>query len=161
MPKWIRLEHDWAIWVDAESFDFRRAEKRAPINSLVIVKNSEMPIARPSHPNTSYGIISDSGLIGISKKAASEILSNRAIDYIQKTGRWPPCTNMKRVRKTGDVELSFTLTEHDSFTLRVTAEMVDGDPLDFLLGLKQFEKQKSPKRVSNRSIQIVPDRGLD
>jgi hypothetical protein len=154
MPRWIRIEHEWTFWVDADSFEFCRAEKRAPINSIVIVKNKETPKKRPSYVNTSYGIVGKLGLIRINKKTACEILSNRAMDYIQKTGHWPPCMNLKRVLESGDVELSFTLTEHDSFTLRITADMTDGDPLDFLLGLKQYEKPKTPHREPLQPVRV-------
>jgi hypothetical protein len=150
MTKWIRIENDWAFWVDADSFEFRRTENRAPIYSIVIAKNREFQKEGSSYIKTTYNIASEAGLIRLNRKTASEILSNRAIDYIQKTGRWPPCMNFKRVLKSGDVELFFTLTEHDKFTLRVTAEMVNENPLDLLLGLKQYEKLGTCQTSTNQ-----------
>jgi len=152
MVKWIRIEPDWALWIDADTFDFGHVEKRAPIYSIVIVKDMKTPKERPSYVDASYGIVGKHGLIGISKRSASEILSNRTVDYIQRTRQWPPCMNLKRVLKSGDVELTFTLTNHDRFTLRVTAEMVDDDPLDFLLELNQYEKPRTSQRGPNQLI---------
>ena len=152
MAKRIRIKHDWALWVDADTFDCGRVERSAPLYSIVIIRDKETHRKRPSYVNTSYGIVSKRGLIRISKKSANEILSNRTVDYIQKTGHWPPCINVKRVLKLGDVELSFILTEYDSFTMRITADMVDGDPLDFLLGLKQYEKPRTSQILTNQLI---------
>ena len=146
MSEWIDIEHELAIWVDADSFDFRRAEKRAPINSIVIVKTDVSSKGRTSHVITSYGIVGREGFVRISRRNASEVLSNRAVDYVKKTGRWPPCMNIKRVLESGDVELSFTITDLDSFTLKLTSEMVDGDPFEFLMSLDQCEKPHAPWR---------------
>ncbi|MFW9802607.1 MAG: hypothetical protein ACFFFC_08150 [Candidatus Thorarchaeota archaeon] len=152
MVKLIEIKHDWAIWVDADSFETCQTKNRAPIHSIVIMKTKEAPKGESCYIKTAYGIVGEFGIVGINKKSASEILSNRAIDFIQRTGHWPPCTNLKRVLKSGDVELSFTITEHDGFTLRVTADMADGNPLDFLLGLNQYEKPKTSQRGSNQLI---------
>ena len=152
MAKWVEIKHDWAIWVDADSFEFCRTKSQAPIHSIVIMKTKEAPKGEPCYIKTAYGIVSELGIIRIDKKSACEILSNRAIDFIQKTGHWPPCINVKRVLKSGDVELSFTITEHDAFTLKVTANMAEGDPLDFLLGLNQYEKPKTSQRWPNQLI---------
>jgi len=147
MVKWIRIEHDWAFWVDSESFDFRRIKHGAPIFSIVIVKTRKDPKEKISYVKTTYGIVSRFGLVRINKKTASEILSNRAIDYIHRTGQWPPCMSIKRVLKSGIVELSFTLSKHDAFTLRITADMAEGNPLDLFLGLKQYEKPDVSQKV--------------
>jgi hypothetical protein len=147
MAKWIRIEHDWAFWVDADSFECRRIRNGAPIFSIVIAKTKKDSKEKSSYIKTAYGIVSRFGLVKINKKTASEILSNRAIDYIQKTGQWPPCMNIKRILNSGIVELSFTLSKHDTFTLKVTADMVNGNPLDFLLGLKQYEKPEVTQGV--------------
>lgn len=154
MPKWIKIEHDWAFWVDADSFEFRRVKNGAPIFSIVMAKTKKKTKEGLSYLKTIYGIVSRFGLVRINKKTASEILSNRAIDYIHKTGQWPPCTNIKRVLNSGVVELSLTLSKRDAFTLIITAGMVNGDPLDFLIGLQQGEKARAVQKASNQLIRI-------
>ena len=152
MAKWVEIKHDWVICVDADTFEFCRTKNRAPIHSIVIMKTKGAPKGEPCYIKTAYGIVSELGIIRINKKSACEILSNRAIDFIRKTKHWPPCINLKRVLKSGDVELSFTITEDDAFTLRVTADMADGNPLDFLVGLDQYEKPRTSQRGPNQLI---------
>lgn len=136
-PKdWIRIEENWAYWVDADSFEVSRVKNYAPINSIMILKTEMHSRNGRSYVNTSYGLVSENGMIRIRKKDVNEILSNRVVDYIQRAGQWPPCLNYKRVLKSGEVELLFTLTEYDSFTLKITSKMIEGNPFAFLLGLK-------------------------
>ncbi|MFX1264736.1 MAG: hypothetical protein ACFFH0_05120 [Promethearchaeota archaeon] len=148
MTEWIDIEYELAFWVDADSFDFRRAEKRAPINSIVIMKTEANSRGGASHVITSCGIVSKEGLVRISRRNASEVLSNRAVDYVKKTGQWPPYMNIKRVLESGDVELTFTITELDSFILKLTSEMVDGDPFEFLMSLDQCERSGASRRFT-------------
>lgn len=140
MAEWVDIDCRKAYSIDADTFTVERVKKRAPISSIILRKTKANPKPRERHGNTFFGIVSERGIIRISKRSASEILSNRAVDYIQKTGQWPPHMSMKRVLISGDVELTFAPTEHDIFTLRLSSEMVDGDPFEFLLGLKQYEK---------------------
>ncbi len=159
MSEWIDIEHNWAFWVDADSFDFRRANKRAPINSIVILKTKTNPNRGGNHAITSYGIAGKAGLIRIKRRNASEVLSNRVVDYVKRTRQWPPCINIKRVLESGDVELSFTISELDSITLKLTSGMVDGDPFEFLMGLGQCEKPDAPRRLTNQ--QPILDRNRE
>ncbi|MHA2602242.1 MAG: hypothetical protein AM324_008950 [Candidatus Thorarchaeota archaeon SMTZ1-83] len=142
MVDWVEIDFGRAYSIDADTFAVERVKKRASINSIILRKTNTISKRGMSDSNTSFGIVSEKGLVRINKRIASEILSNRAMDYIQRTGQWPPHMSLKRVLISGDVELNFAPMQHDIFALRLSAEMVDGDPFEFLIGLNQYEGQE-------------------
>jgi len=142
MVDWVEIDFGRAYSIDADTFAVERVKKRASINSIILRKTNTISKRGMSDSNTSFGIVSEKGLVRINKRIASEILSNRAVDYIQRTGQWPPHMSLKRVLISGDVELNFAPMQHDIFALRLSAEMVDGDPFEFLIGLNQYEGQE-------------------
>ena len=97
MVDWVEIDFGRAYSIDADTFAVERVKKRASINSIILRKTNTISKRGMSDSNTSFGIVSEKGLVRINKRIASEILSNRAVDYIQRTGQWPPHMSLKRV----------------------------------------------------------------
>lgn len=141
---WVEIASEWAYWIDPESFNLKRVKKRAPVGSVIIVKNREKIDDERTYVESSFGVIAEEGVVELPKKEVSEILANQFIEFTKWKNQWPPFTSVKRVQKSGDVEVSFEPSEYDSFRLLVTHQMIGSDPSAFLNKLKKHQTPQTP-----------------
>ena len=142
--RWIEITPEWAYWVDRESFNLKRVKKLVPIGSVIIVKSREKIEDERTYVDSSFGVINGKGIVNLPKKEASEILARQFIEYIKWKNQWPPFTSIKKIQKSGDVEISFDPTEYDSFRLIVTRQMLGSDPSESLNRLKKYQSPQVP-----------------
>lgn len=142
--RWIDITPEWAYWVDRESFNLKRVKKRAPVGSIIILKSREKIDDERTYVDSTFGVLTEKGVVDLPKKEASEILARQFIEFIRWKKQWPPFTSIKKVQKSGDVEIKFEPTEYDSFRLILTRDMIGSDPSEFLNKLKKFESPQVP-----------------
>ena len=137
----VNYEVDWAYWIDAKTFKLNRVKKAVPIGSVVLTKTRGVTETSVKYVETDHGIADHSGVRDISKKEASKILANQALEYMKQNKRWPPNMTINDSFKDGDTEIHFTASEFDSFNLKFTSELVKMKPIEFLGKLKPSEKE--------------------
>jgi hypothetical protein len=141
---WIEITPAWAYWIDPESFNLRRVKKRAPVGSVIIVKSREKIDDERTFVDSSFGVITETGIEQLGKKEAREILARQFIEFTKWKKQWPPFTSIKKTQKSGDVEVYYEPTEYDSFKLVLTREMIGSDPSQYLEKLKKYELPQVP-----------------
>ncbi|UCE08985.1 MAG: hypothetical protein JSW61_08295 [Candidatus Thorarchaeota archaeon] len=140
----VDYEVDWAYWVNTKTFRLRRLQKSVLVGSVVLIKSRGVTEEGAKYIETDYGIAEKTGVRDISKKEASMILAEQALEYMKQTKRWPPDMTIKDSLKDGDIVILFSPSEYDSFNLRFTIEMVGQKPIDFLEKLKRSKKEPEP-----------------
>ncbi|MFW9919161.1 MAG: PARP-type zinc finger-containing protein [Candidatus Thorarchaeota archaeon] len=140
----INYDAEWAYWIDIKVFILHRLKKAIPIGSLVLTKTRGVSEQGIKYVETDYGIAKEDGVKDISKREASKILVERAVEYMKQNKRWPPNMTIKDSFKDGDVEIVFAPSEYDIFNLKFTSELVGQKPLDFLESLKPSAKEAEP-----------------
>lgn len=133
---WVECTLEWAYWVNPETFQMPRVNERVPLGSVVIAKE-RVPGQR--YLQIDYHRASEAGLESLDgKAAASAVLLEQMIVFMRDRG-FPPHTSVKKRLKSGAVELSYSPSEYDRFTLKLTEELL-GEPVqDFLDGLEEPE----------------------
>jgi len=141
---WIEIAPEWAYWIDAESFNFKRVKKRAPVGAIIVVKSRKKLDDERTYVDSSFGMVVETGMAKLTKKEASDTLAGQALEYMRRTKRWPPFTSMKRILKSKVAEVCFEPTEYDSFVLLMTREIIGDDPGEFLSHLEKHEASQEP-----------------
>jgi len=141
---WIEITPEWAYWIDPESFSFKRVKKRAPVGAVIILKSREKIDDERTYVDSSFGLITETGITELPKKEAREILSRQFIELTRWKKQWPPHTSIKKTLSSGDVEINYEPTEYDSFKLLVTRQMIGSDPNEYLRKLKKHEVPQTP-----------------
>ncbi len=141
---WVEIKPEWAYWIDTESFNFRRAKKRAPVGSIIVIKKKEKLDRERTYVDSSFGMVVEKGIAELTKREASAILARQVLEYMRRTKRWPPFTSVKRTLKSTSVEVCYEPTEYDSFVLLMTREMIGSDPSDFFGRLGKHVAPQEP-----------------
>ncbi|MFW9976085.1 MAG: PARP-type zinc finger-containing protein, partial [Candidatus Thorarchaeota archaeon] len=76
------------------------------------------------------------------KKDASIIIASQMLDFMKARKMYPPTTKIKKTYSNGNVDLDYSPTEYDSFTIHLTPKMVDGIVEDFLDDLSPFKDEE-------------------
>jgi hypothetical protein len=141
---WVEVEPEWVYWIDPESFSLKRVKKRAPVGAIIIVKSRKKLDDELTYVDSSFGVVNESGIVELTKREASDILAKQVLDYMRWAKHWPPFMSLRRVQKSGDVEISYDPSEYDSFILLMTRKMIGADPIEFLNKLKKHEPSQDP-----------------
>ncbi|TFG95972.1 hypothetical protein E4H12_12090, partial [Candidatus Thorarchaeota archaeon] len=128
----VNYEVEWAYWIDINTFELIRLKKAIPLGSVVLTKIRGTTDKGVKFVETEYGIAEESGVRDVSKKEASKILANLALEYMKRNKQWPPDMTIKDSFKDGDIEILFAPSEYDSFNLKFTSELVNQKPIEFL-----------------------------
>ena len=137
----MNYEVEWAYWLDINTFELIRLKMAIPLGSVVLTKIRGTTEKGVKFVETEYGIAEQSGVRDISKKEASKILANQALEYMKRSKQWPPNMTIKDSFKDGDIEILFAPSEYDSFNLKFTSELVNQKPIEFLHKLKPSKKE--------------------
>ena len=141
---WVEILPEWAYWISPESFNLKRVKKRAPIGTIIIVKSKEKTDDERTYVNESFGQVIETGILKLTKKEASVILTRQFIEYAQTKKQWPPFTSIKTILKSGEVQVLYEPTEYDSFILHLNRQMLNLEPQEFLHKLKKFDTPQAP-----------------
>ena len=137
----VNYEVDWAYWVDSKTLELIRLKKAIPVGSVVLTKIRGKTEEGAKFVETEYGIAEQNGVRDISKREASKILADQALEYMKRSKQWPPDMTIKDSFKDGDIEILFAPSEYDSFNLKFTSELVKQRPMEFLQKLKPSKKE--------------------
>jgi hypothetical protein len=77
------------------------------------------------------------------KKEASAVLASQMLEFMRTRKMYPPKTEMKKSYANGNVDLEYSPTEYDSFTIRFTPDMVGENVEAFLYDLESFSEDSS------------------
>ncbi|UCE08987.1 MAG: hypothetical protein JSW61_08305 [Candidatus Thorarchaeota archaeon] len=143
-PVWVKIETEWAYWIDVDSLNFKRVKKHAPVGAIIVVKSRESIDDERTYVRSSFGIVDETGIVELTKKQTCTILARQVLEYMQGTNHWPPFTSRKRVLESRDVEVWYEPTEYDSFALIMTRELIGDDPEMFLARLGKDDTRQHP-----------------
>ncbi|NWF97107.1 MAG: hypothetical protein HXY34_13275 [Candidatus Thorarchaeota archaeon] len=134
----VDITEDWAYWIDPETLKMPKARGRIPSGSLLIVKSrTEDTLTGRSFVSTAFYLVRPEAWEKRTKKEASTIIGGYVVAYMKRRGAWPPNTQLARELKNGDVELHYAPSQYDTFTLKLSRNMVDSPVIDFLDSLEK------------------------
>ncbi|MFW9927470.1 MAG: PARP-type zinc finger-containing protein, partial [Candidatus Thorarchaeota archaeon] len=126
-------------WINPDTFRTPRIKKSVRVGSVVFLKNREtLDDGRPIIVTT-FGVAGKSGINEMGKKEASMIIASQMLNLMQSKKMYPPKTKIKKTYSNGNVDLDYSPTEYDSFTIHLTPKMVGGNVEDFLDDLNPFK----------------------
>jgi hypothetical protein len=138
MTEWLEFSTEWGYWINPGTFRMVRVKKSVLVGAVVLTKSRETLDTGNTVIVTDYGVARSGGVEGTTKKEASAILAQQMVKYMKDKGMHPPKTSIKKVYENGNVDLSYAPSEYDTFNLRFTSTLVDGDVEAFLDELEQF-----------------------
>ena len=147
MTEWLEYTHDWGFWINPDTFRTPRIKKSVRVGAVVVLKERETLDDGRQVIVTTYGVASKSGVKELGKKEVSKVLASQMLEFMRTHNMYPPKTEMKKSYANGNVDLDYSLTDYDMFTLRFTPDMVGGDVEDFLYDLQSF-KEEEPETAS-------------
>ncbi|MFW9788867.1 MAG: PARP-type zinc finger-containing protein [Candidatus Thorarchaeota archaeon] len=143
MTEWLEYATDWGYWINPDTFRTPRIKKSVRVGAVVFLKARETLDDGRQIIVTTYGVAGESGITEMGKKDASNVLATQILDFMRANKMYPPKTEIKKTFANGTVDLDYSPTEYDSFTIRLTPEMVGGDVEDFLYDLEPFTEKES------------------
>ncbi len=145
-PEWVDCHEEWAFWVDPETFLMPRVEGTVKVGALVLVKESTMSDAGRNLVSTKFTVATVDGLEPLGgKKETNAKLVRDMVAFMRRTGAWPPKAEIKKSYKNGNIDIAFEPGRYDTFTLRLTADLLDGDPKELLDALKPAAEPEPAK----------------
>ncbi len=131
----VDVEGNWAERIDLDSFLLSTIGFGfAPVDSLVLIKSKET-IEDREVIQTTYHFAAEDGLKPLDKRAASELLTERAVAQMKHTKSMPIKTEVKKSHKNGNIDLLYKPTRHDQFILKLNKSNVGQDVQAFVSSL--------------------------
>ncbi|KXH72135.1 MAG: hypothetical protein AM326_11270 [Candidatus Thorarchaeota archaeon SMTZ-45] len=143
MTEWLEYTIDWGYWINPDTFRTPRIKKSVRVGAVVFLKGRETLADGRQIIVTTYGVAGKSGIKELSKKEVSSVLASQILDFMRTNKMYPPKTKMKKSYANGNVNLDYSPTDYDSFTINLTPKMVGGDMEDFLYDLNPFKEEVS------------------
>ena len=143
MTEWLEYTHDWGYWINPDTFRTPRIKKSVRVGAVVFLKGRETLDDGRQIIVTTYGVAGESGIKEMGKKEASAVLATQMLEFMHVRKTYPPKTEMKKSYANGNVDLEYSPTEYDSFTIRFTPDMVGENVEDFLYDLESFSEDSS------------------
>jgi hypothetical protein len=144
LTEWLEYTSDWGYWINPDTFFTPRIKKSIRIGSVFFVKNKEFveDLGREIIMTT-YGIARSHGIEEMDKRDVSKVLAKQMYEYMRSKNMYPPKTSVKKTFANGNVDLAYTPSDYDTFTIRFTPALVGGNVEDFLDTLDDF-REDSP-----------------
>ncbi|TFG33306.1 hypothetical protein EU527_08380 [Candidatus Thorarchaeota archaeon] len=140
MAEWIEYASDWGYWVNPDTFRTPRIKKSVRVGSVLYTKQRETLDTGQQIIATTYGVAYEDGVRVMDKREVSKILAKQMLDYMHTKKMYPPNTKIKKSYANGSVDLEYAPSEYDSFLVRLTPELVNGNVDDFLYDLDDFRE---------------------
>lgn len=150
MTEWLEYTSDWGYWINPDTFRTPRIKKSVRVGAIVFLKDRETLDDGRQIVVTTYGVAGKSGIKEMGKKEVSTVLAVQMLDFMRVKKMYPPNTKMKKSYANGNVDLDYSPTDYDSFTIHLTPKMVGGNVEDFLYDLRSFKEQDSEDKESWR-----------
>lgn len=143
MTEWIEFSHDWAYYITPETFDMNKVTGKVPVGSIVLTKKQETLDNDIKITNTDYAIAKKGGVVDLAdKRAASKILATQLVEYMRSHNAYPHGTSFDKAFKNRNVDVLYKASDYDKFKIRLTPDLVGGDPEEFLMNLNTAGKKK-------------------
>lgn len=142
MTEWLEYSHDWGSWINPDTFRTPKIKKSVKVGSVVFLKAWENLDDGRRIVVTTYGVAGETGIKEMGKKEVSKVLASQMLDFMRASGMHPPKTEIKKSYVNGNVDLDYSPTDFDSFTIRLTPELVGGNVEDFLYSLDAFKEEE-------------------
>jgi len=120
MSVFAEIGADWEYYIDPATFRMPKAKSEVPVGCVVLVRSRETDEER-TFVNTTFYFATSSGLSPLTKAQASAILVKQMAQYVKEKGHWPPSATVKRARRDGSVDITYSPTHYDSLKLSMTA----------------------------------------
>jgi len=148
MTEWLEYKHDWGYWINPDTFRTPRIKKSVRVGAVLFLKDRETLDDGRQIIVTAFGVAGKSGIKEMGKKDASIIIAEQMLDFMKARNMYPPKTKIKKTYSNGNVDLDYSPTEYDSFTIHLTPKMVGGDVQDFLDDLNPFKDDMPDPQMS-------------
>jgi hypothetical protein len=148
MTGWLEYTTEWGYWINSDTFRTPRIKKAVRVGAIVFLKNRETLDDERQIIVTTYGVAGKSGIKEMDKKEASTVLASQMLDFMRAHKMYPPKTKMKKSYANGNVDLDYSPTDYDSFTIHLTPKMTGGDVEDFLYDLSPFKEEEAEDQES-------------
>ncbi len=139
MTEWIDYSTDWGYWINPDTFRTPRIKKSIRVGAVFYTKQRETLDTGQQIVTTTYGFAAENGTKEMDKREVSQILATQMLEYMRTKNMYPPNTKIKKSYANGNVDLDFSPSDYDSFVIRLTPELVEGDVEDFLYSLDDFK----------------------
>jgi len=141
----IPCEFEWGHWISPLSFKMPQVHGAVPVGAVVLRKERQVS-EEFSGVKVTYFVATEDELEELAgKREVAEILLEQMLPYMRNTGTLPRHTTVKKAFKNGNVELQYQPSTYDTFNLRLTPEMLDGEkPADFVAALKPHDPTNDP-----------------
>ncbi|MFW9805213.1 MAG: PARP-type zinc finger-containing protein [Candidatus Thorarchaeota archaeon] len=143
MTEWLEYSSDWGYWINPDTFRTPRIKKSVRVGAVVFLKGRENLDDGRSIIVTTYGVAGESEIKEMGKKEVSIVLAKQMLEFMRSRKMYPPKTEMKKTYANGNVDLDYSPTEYDSFTIRLTPDVIGGNVEDFLYDLEPFTEGDS------------------
>jgi len=141
MTDWLDYTTDWGYWINPDTFRTPRVKSSVRVGAVVFLKGRETLDDGRQIIVTTYGVASKSGIKEMGKKEASAVLAVQMLEFMRNRKMYPPKTEIKKSYSNGSVDLAYSPTDYDSFTIRLTPGMVGSNVEDFLYSLDSFREE--------------------
>ncbi len=141
MTEWLEYTTDWGYWVNPDTFRTPTIKKSVRVGAVVLLKGWEDLDDGRRVVVTTYGVVEVSDIKEMGKKDVSKVLALQMLDFMQTHKMYPPKTEIKKSYANGNVDLGYSPSEYDSFTIRFTPDIVGGKVEDFLFDLEKFTEE--------------------
>ena len=143
MTDWVEYSADWGYWVNPDTFRTPRIKKSVRVGAVLYTKQRETLDTGQQIIATTFAVVHEAGVKVLDKRDASKILATQMLGYMRSKKMYPPNTKIKKTYTNGNVDLDFAPSEYDSFIIRLTPELVEGNVEDFLYALAAFKEESS------------------
>jgi hypothetical protein len=143
MTEYVTYNHDWAYYIETESFDMHKLQGKAPVGSIILTKEKEDLDTGMTVTVTKYFIAKKGGVEPLGgKKEASQVIADLMLAKMRKSGKMISGVSVKKEYANGNVDLLFVASDYDKFTLKIKKDMTKSPPIDFLESLDKAGKKK-------------------
>lgn len=142
MIEWLDYTTEWGYWINPDTFRTPRIKKSIRVGAVFFVKNRETLDDGQEIIVTTYGVAKSDQTMEMGKREVSNVLARQMLDFMRSNKMYPPNTMMKNAYANGNVDLSYSPSDYDKFTVRLTPSLVGGNVEDFLDDLVSFKEEE-------------------
>ncbi len=150
MTDWLDYTTDWGYWINPDTFRTPRVKSSVRVGAVVFLKGRETLDDGRQIIVTTYGVADKSGIKEMGKKEVGAVLAGQMLDFMRTRKMYPPKTEIKKSYSNGSVDLAYSPTDYDSFTVRLTPDMVGSNVEDFLYSLDSFKEEEQEDEAAWR-----------
>ncbi|MHA2222523.1 MAG: hypothetical protein ACXAAO_10765, partial [Candidatus Thorarchaeota archaeon] len=141
MTEWFEYSSEWGYWINPDTFRTPKIKNSIRVGCVYFEKNRENLEDGRQIIVTTYGVVGSHGTEEMGKREVSQVLATQMLDFMMTKKMFPPKTAVKKVFANGNVDIAYSPSDYDTFTIRFTPSLVGGNIEDFLSNLGEFVEE--------------------